>query len=131
MKSAEQKVQTKELTEAYDYLAPDKSEIRLLPSMTYGGMAHCTLPPGMVSDAVKHKTVEEIWYVISGHGEIWRKNDSDEEVTPLQSGTSISIPVGTEFQFRNLGEDSLRIIIATMPPWPGSDEAISVSGYWH
>lgn len=42
----------------YDYLAPDGSEIRLLRSMKGGGLAHCTLPPGAVSQAVRHKTVK-------------------------------------------------------------------------
>ena len=60
----------KQLGESYDYLAPDGSEIRLLPNVKGGGMCHCTLPPGKKSLAVKHKTVEEIWYFLSGQGEV-------------------------------------------------------------
>jgi quercetin dioxygenase-like cupin family protein len=65
--------ETKRLPEKADYLAPDGSEIRLLPTMNGGGLAHCTLPPGGVSKPVYHRTVEEIWYCIKGDGEVWRK----------------------------------------------------------
>ena len=51
---------TKSVPGAHDYLAPDKSEIRLLPEMSGGGLAHCTLPPGRVSHAVRHKTDTEL-----------------------------------------------------------------------
>ncbi len=122
--------QTIPLGKNYDYLAPDGSEIRLLPDMNNGGMSHCTLPVGQTSDAVKHQTVEEIWYILSGRGEIWRKNDVEEQIQPLKSDVTVTIPVGTAFQFRNKGNDPLSIIIATMPPWPGSQEAVKVEGFW-
>ena len=118
------------LPNEFDYLAPDGSEIRLLPNMNGGGVAHCTLPAGKTSSAVRHKSVEEIWYVLSGEGEIWRKLDEQEEITPLRQGTALTIPPATHFQFRTTGPDSLCILIATMPPWPGSDEAVPVTGLW-
>jgi mannose-6-phosphate isomerase-like protein (cupin superfamily) len=48
------------------YIAPDGSEIRKLPDVKGGGLAHCTLPSRRTSLAVRHKTVEEIWYFIEG-----------------------------------------------------------------
>ena len=59
---------TKQLGEAYDVLAPDTSEIRLLVDTTRGSLAHGTLPPGRVSLAIAHRTVEEVWYVTQGRG---------------------------------------------------------------
>lgn len=56
----------------YDYLAPDTSEIRRLTTKDHahgGDMAHCILPPGKTSIAAKHKSVEELWYFISGLGQ--------------------------------------------------------------
>ncbi len=50
----------KQLSDKYDYLAPDGSEIRLLAKVNAGGFCHCTLPADKTSSAVKHKTVEEI-----------------------------------------------------------------------
>jgi hypothetical protein len=49
---------TRRLGEAYDVLAPDGSEIRLLVSTAGCSMAHGTLPPGQVSKAIVHRTVE-------------------------------------------------------------------------
>lgn len=63
--------ESKTLSIKYDYLDPDRSEIRLLPNGKNGGMAHCKLPEGEISTLVSHKTVDEIWYVISGEGEMW------------------------------------------------------------
>jgi mannose-6-phosphate isomerase-like protein (cupin superfamily) len=106
----------KNLSSNYDYLAPDSSEIRLLPSMDAGGLCHCTLSVGKTSAAVKHKTVSEIWYCLSGNGEIWQSNDSTSEVRAFHHGHSLTIPVGNSFQFRNTGNEPLCILIATMPP---------------
>ena len=77
-----------------------------------------------------HKQIEEIWYVLSGEGEIWRKNAETEKIDYLCSGVSLIIPPETAFQFRNTGDEPLCILIVTMPPWPGPDEAITVDGVW-
>lgn len=121
---------TEPLPEKYDYPAPDGSEIRLLPQLEGGGLAHCTLPAGGVSRAVIHKTVEEIWYFLSGRGQVWRKLEAAEEVTEVGAGIALTIPTGTHFQFRNTGEKPLTFIIVTMPPWPGPEEAVPTEGHW-
>lgn len=123
-------MQTKQLPKEHDYLAPDTSEIRLLLHMKGGGLAHCTLPPRGVSSAVKHKTVEELWYFIQGHGQVWRKRENREEVVDVGPDTCVAIPTGTHFQFRNTGADPLCFVIATMPPWPGEQEAVRVHDHW-
>jgi mannose-6-phosphate isomerase-like protein (cupin superfamily) len=43
---------------------------------------------------------------------------------------SISLPVGTKFQFRCDGVEPLRAVGVSMPPWPGDDEAYPVEGPW-
>jgi mannose-6-phosphate isomerase-like protein (cupin superfamily) len=124
---------TKRLQKDYDYKAPDTSEIRLLPCMKGGGLAHCTLRPGHTSSPVVHKTVEEIWYFIEGEGLLARRvrGSVQWEVTEVEPKDSITIPMGVEFQFRNTGDVPLKFIIATMPPWPGKDEADPITdGYW-
>ena len=95
-----------------------------------GGMAHFTLPPGQTSSAVRHKTVEEIWYIIEGQGQIWRCDDDDDREDDLLPGVTVVIPVKTSFQFRNTGDGPLKIVGATMPPWPNDHEAVSVDNYW-
>ncbi len=119
--------------ESYDYLAPDMSEIRLLTRNTDasgGDMAHCTLPPGQTSTAVKHKSIHELWYITSGEGEIWLKDGEIETIHALKKGSYVSIPLNASFQFRTTGSEPLEIVITSMPPWPGADEAILVNGKW-
>ena len=127
---SKQNLQTKTLAEQYDYLAPDKSEIRLLATALGGSMCHCTLSAGGVSKSVVHKSVEEIWYCLSGEGQVWRKEGTAELITDVEAGCSLNIPQGTSFQFRNTGDEPLCFIIATIPPWPGENEAIPKSGKW-
>jgi len=121
---------SKPLPDAYDVLAPDGSEVRILLALTGGSMAHFRLPAGKVSRAVRHVTVEEIWYVLAGHGEMWRAQDGREEVVPVAAGLSLTIPVGTAFQFRAAADGPLTAVAVTMPPWPGPEEAVFVEGAW-
>ena len=120
---------TKRLPEKYD-LAPDKSEIRPLLNMKGGGLAHCTLPPHGISLAVRHQTIEEIWYFLQGQGQVWRRQGDQEEIVEVGPGICLTIPTGTHFQFRNTGEEPLCFLIATMPPWPGEQEAVRVQDHW-
>jgi mannose-6-phosphate isomerase-like protein (cupin superfamily) len=121
---------TMRLREEHDVLAPDGSEIRLLVATNRGSMVHATLPPGQTSRAIVHRTVDELWYITEGRGQLWRKRGSREEVIDLAPGCALSIPVGTHFQFRTIGAQPLRFVLCTMPPWPGAHEAVRVPDYW-
>ena len=121
---------TRKLPHEYTVLAPDGSEIRELVTVRGGSMVHCRLPSGATSMAVKHLTVEEVWYFIQGRGQVWRKDESAESVVDVRPGVSLSIETGTHFQFRNTGDEDLCFIIVTMPPWPGEQEAVRVADYW-
>lgn len=121
---------TVSLPTQYDVLAPDGSEIRILAQVPSGGMAHGTLPPGSTSLAIRHRTVAEIWFVLSGSAEIWRRSGSAESVETVRPGQSLTIPTGTSFQFRTAGPEPFRFIMCTMPPWPGPEEAVLVDGKW-
>jgi mannose-6-phosphate isomerase-like protein (cupin superfamily) len=48
----------------------------------------------------------------------------------VSPGLTLSILLGTHFQFRNTGATPLRFVIVTMPPWPGKDEAVRVGDHW-
>jgi mannose-6-phosphate isomerase-like protein (cupin superfamily) len=113
-----------------DAIAPDGSEVRILANTARGSMAEFLLPPGKTSVAVAHRTVEEIWFFTQGQGQLWRKNDEAEETVKIHPGLSISIPIGTHFQFRNDGTENLKAIGTTMPPWPGPNEAYVVKAKW-
>jgi mannose-6-phosphate isomerase-like protein (cupin superfamily) len=122
--------ESKRIGDKVDAFAPDGSEIRLLPELAAGSMVHCRLPVGKVTQAVSHHRVEELWYILAGKGEIWRKQGSNEETTLLEPGLSLSIPLGTTFQFRNIGTEALDFIIVTMPPWAGPEDATLEENHW-
>jgi mannose-6-phosphate isomerase-like protein (cupin superfamily) len=113
-----------------DVIAPDGCEVRILAQAPRGSMAHFTLGPGQVSRAVAHRTVEEVWYFLSGQGRMWRRQGDEETVVPVAPGLSLAIPLGARFQLRNDGSEPLTAVAVTMPPWPGDDEAYFVEGKW-
>ncbi len=113
-----------------DVVAPDGSGVRLLLGLNGGGMAHFELASGQTSKAVTHRTVEEIWFILSGRGEMWRKQSGREEIVTLEPGICLTIPLQTHFQFRSLGDEPFTAIAITMPPWPGEGEATIVPGKW-
>jgi hypothetical protein len=84
--------------------APQPERRSLLAGGTTGGMIHSTVPPEQVNRATVHATVSELWHVLSGRAEIWRRDESGEEVTVLTPG--------------------VRCI--TMPPWPRDAEATQI-----
>ena len=122
--------ETKRLPARPDAVAPDGSDVRILPALGGGTMAHFELAAGETSIAVVHRTVEEIWFFVGGRGEMWRAHDEREEVVEVEPGIALTIPVGTRFQFRALGSAPLAAVGVTMPPWPGPDEAVTVDGRW-
>ena len=87
-----------------DEVAPDGAEVRLLARTENASTAHFRVHPGQVTHAVMHRSIDEIWYVTTGEGEIWMSNTG-------------------AFQCRNSGRVDLDIIAVQVPPWPGDDEA--------
>ena len=122
--------ETRPLPAVPDVMAPDGSDVRVLARTQRGGMAHFELAPGRASEPIRHRTVDEIWFVLAGRGEIWRKQEDREEIVTLERGVSLTIPVGTHFQFRATGDMALEAVGVTMPPWPGDNEAVPVQGIW-
>jgi mannose-6-phosphate isomerase-like protein (cupin superfamily) len=120
----------KRLPAARDVVAPDGSDVRILLGLSGGGMAHFELAPGQTSRAVSHRTVEEIWFILGGRGEMWRRQGERESILALTRGVCLTIPLGTRFQFRSFGPEPLAALAVTMPPWPGEGEAIPVDGNW-
>ncbi|MFD5462384.1 cupin domain-containing protein [Kitasatospora sp. NPDC127059] len=128
-----QAFESAEAADAPVVTAPDGAVVRpLLVLDGLGSLAVFELAPGQVTHAVSHATVQELWQVTGGGGELWRRQDGREEVHRLDPGTAVSIPLGTAFQFRaDPDGDGLRITAVTMPPWPGTDtEARPEDGPW-
>jgi len=115
-----------------DYLAPDGSEIRLIVWDEHGAMraslSEVRLAPGLVSKPVRHRTVEEIWYVLEGEGEVWRcPPDGNERPLAVTTGDAIVIPTRWSFQFAAGPHSPLRFLCYTSPPWPEPGDADDVA----
>jgi mannose-6-phosphate isomerase-like protein (cupin superfamily) len=128
--------QTRRRSAEPDALAPDGSEIRLVGEVRGASLVDCVLRPGQTTHAVRHRSVEEVWYCLAGVGELWRARDDQVEQAPagdvvaLEPGVGVTIPLGVRFQFRCTSADALELVIATAPPWPSSDEAVPCVGAW-
>ena len=121
---------TTDVTQTDCVTAPDGSSVRPLLALAGGGMACFDLAAGRTTRAVVHCTVEELWFVRAGGGELWRKQDGVEDITSLNPGVCVSIPLGSNFQFRSASGSALSIVGVTMPPWSGAHEAQVVTGPW-
>ena len=122
-------------------VAPDGSEVRLLLTDAHGATrcsaVEVTIAPGEASRPVRHRTVEEVWYVLEGSGEVWRcppnaPGSSSAAPVSVVPGDALTIPTGWAFQFRAGAEAALRFLCVTIPAWPGMDEAVDVGegGHW-
>jgi mannose-6-phosphate isomerase-like protein (cupin superfamily) len=118
------------LPEKPDAKSPAGADIRFLLDGQFGNMIHSTVPPNQTNRATVHATVSEFWFILEGHGEIWRDDGVDSSITDLVPGTAIDIPVGTAFQYRNVSDQELKLICIAMPPWPGASEATYLDGIW-
>ncbi len=122
-----------------DTIAPDGSEIRFLMPPPPAARERCAppdrgartaslvevrLPAGERSLPIRHRTVEEIWYVIAGSGLLWRRApDGAERDDALEPGRTFVIPTGWAFSFSAARAADLVFLCHTSPPWPGAEEA--------
>jgi len=122
---------TKQISETPDVIATDGAEVRILCTTPNSSMSHFRLLPGSISHAITHLTIDEVWFIAAGAGRMWLQFDDSEEVVDLRPGLSISLPLGTSFQYRCDGDDPLDIVGVASPAWPGDGEAVIVdSGPW-
>ena len=85
------------------------------------------VPPGQVNRATVHATVSEFWHVLSGRGEIWRRDESGEKSTVLTPGVSIGHPPRTAFH-QPRGASDGGFCASRRPPRPGDAEATHIEG---
>ena len=108
-----------------DAIAPDGSEITfLVGDARQASLVEVRLPAGATSRPVRHRTVEEIWYFLSGAGRVWRRPPEGEaQIDEVHAGRTLVIPTGWAFQFQASPAADLRFLCYTSPPWPGDQEA--------
>jgi mannose-6-phosphate isomerase-like protein (cupin superfamily) len=112
-----------------DAIAPDGSAIYFrVGDAKRASLVEVILQPGRTSRAVRHRTVEEIWYFLAGTGDVWLHSPDGavDSIRDVEPGTTVTIPTDWAFQFRANGSEPLRFLCFTSPPWPGDDEAVPV-----
>jgi len=72
--------------------APDGSDVRVLLGLAEGVMGH--FAPAQTSNAITHRSVEEIWYFLTGQGEMWREQNGKSEIAEVSAGVFLTIPFG-------------------------------------
>jgi mannose-6-phosphate isomerase-like protein (cupin superfamily) len=122
---------------APDYISPDGAEIRLIlrpdvEGVRYHSVSEAVMKPGQISRPMRHRRVEESWYVLEGEGEVWRcppgVPPASVSTVHMGPGDALVIPPGFGFQVRAGVGGPLRMLCSTAPPWPGPEEAVPVEG---
>jgi mannose-6-phosphate isomerase-like protein (cupin superfamily)/GNAT superfamily N-acetyltransferase len=110
--------------------APDGMRVSVLTRGERGSLARFELAADRVGHAVRHQTVDELWFVVDGEAELWTHTpDGTEQMRALGTDDSLLLEAGTCFQVR-AGARGVSVLATTMPPWPGEDEALLVHGAW-
>ena len=104
-------------------IAPDGLEVRPLLASERGSLAQFHLPAGKIGRCIRHKTIEEFWFVTQGTGTLWREAHGE---LPLSPGQSFAIPPRAAFQVR--AQTALTVIATTIPPWTDDSEAEVLDG---
>jgi mannose-6-phosphate isomerase-like protein (cupin superfamily) len=110
-------------------IAEDSTLTRTLIEGGAGMMVRRELAAGHPTAAVRHRTVEQLWHITEGTGELWRSQDGESRFDILAAGDSVCIRPGVQFQVRATS-GRLRALVATTPRWPGPHEAVIVRGIW-
>lgn len=107
------------------FVTKDGSIIRELlshrnSSIRNQSLAEATIGPGVTTDAHYHPQSEEIYYILTGSGEMKIGNET-QIVSP---GDAISIPPGLVHQIRNIGQSPLRLLCCCAPGYEHDDTVL-------
>jgi mannose-6-phosphate isomerase-like protein (cupin superfamily) len=102
---------------AEPFVTADGSLIRELLRGAGQSLAEATLAPGQATQRHYHAASEELYYVLSGTGEM----DVDGERARVESGDGVLISPGAWHQIRNDGVADLRFLCCCAPPYAHDD----------
>jgi mannose-6-phosphate isomerase-like protein (cupin superfamily) len=109
-------------TETTPFTTKDGSTIREIlayrnSSIRSQSLAEAIVPPGITTHAHYHRKAEEIYYILTGSGEVV-VGEAAESVKP---GDGIAIPPGAPHQIRNTGEEDLVFLCCCLPAYEHED----------
>jgi mannose-6-phosphate isomerase-like protein (cupin superfamily) len=102
------------------------SEIRPLIDRTTSEITQCSLaeevlPPGRAVTPHHHNQIEEIYYILSGHG---RMTVGDEK-REVGAGDAVYVPRGHRHSLENTGAEPIRLLLVCGPAFFYEDEVIA------
>ncbi|HOT04474.1 MAG TPA: cupin domain-containing protein [Methanolinea sp.] len=83
-------------------------------------IAHAIVPVGEESLPHVLKKSTELYYILSGHGEMHIEN----ECSTVQRGQIVMIPPGSRQYIRNTGREDLIFLCIVAPKWQANDERL-------
>ena len=95
---------------------PQGSEIRPLIDRTVSAISQCSLaeeilPPGKTVPRHHHEVLEEIYYILSGSGEM----TVGEETREVGVGDAIFIPKNNVHSLTNTGDEEMKLLLVCGP----------------
>ncbi|NMB79371.1 MAG: cupin domain-containing protein [Methanomicrobiales archaeon] len=85
-------------------------------------IAHAILPPGEASLPHMLETSTELYYILSGTGEM----HIDDESAAVRPGQIVLIPPNARQYIRNTGPGDLVFLCVVAPKWEAADEKLLV-----
>ena len=113
------------IQQAVHFTTKDGSEIRELLAhrnscIRKQSLAEARLPPGQATTPHYHPQTEEIYYILSGQGEM----QIDREKRPVVVGDAIAIPPGAKHQITNTGSQTLLFLCCCAPGYEHHDTVL-------
>lgn len=99
------------------------SQLRPLMDRTTSSISQCSLaeeilPPGCAVTPHHHREIEEIYYIVSGHG-IMTVGD---ECRAVEAGDAVYVPRGHQHTLKNTGHQPITLLVACGPAFYYEDE---------
>lgn len=114
------------IDEVEAFTTKDGSEIRELLAhrnscIEKQSLAEARLPAGQSTTPHFHPKTEEIYYILTGQGEM----RLGEELRVVGPGDAIAIPPGIEHQLTNTGSDLLKLLCCCAPAYEHEDTVLT------
>lgn len=104
---------------------PHGSQIRPLIDRTTSPITQCSLaeellPPGHSVTPHHHEVLEEIYYILTGTGEM----TVGDETRAVGAGDAVYIPTGQRHTLTNTGAEPMRIVLVCGPAFYFADHCV-------
>ena len=106
---------TKDTSKIREILAPRNSILKMQ------SLAEAVVPAGSATEEHFHATSEEIYYILSGTGEMQVEGQS----IPVQQGDAIALLPGEKHKIWNRGDADLVFLCMCVPPYEHDDTVIT------